>query len=228
MEARPSLLAPDPLPVAVAPGIELRAVPWLKRTSGQGVARGGPHVLRDCPGGLRVDGEWFPPCGIHARRSRIQVPSFTLQELMRKDFVLLRPSAGDPKPFHIATIAAKEALPDGRMAVRLVYYEHEEDNPKDSDPYTGCYEPSVAHFMKPLYSLPLLAVHGSAIQEQIKMIKARPGHGGGYRMQIGKCNTGLGLVRLRVRLNSSSLQELGAKRVREDAHRMVRKRKRLA
>ena len=173
------------------------------------------HVRRDCPAGLRISGEWFPP-------------GRTLKHLWLKHFVLLRPSAGDPKPFHIAKIAAKEALPDGRMAVRLVYYEHEEDNPKDSDPYTGCYEPSVAHFMKPLYSLPLLAVHGSAIQEQIKMIKARPGHGGGYRMQIGKCNTGLGLVRLRVRLNSSSLQELGAKRVREDAHRMVRKRKRLA
>jgi hypothetical protein len=148
--------------------------------------------------------------------------------LWPEHFVLLRPSAGDPKPFHIAKIVSKEALPDGRMAVRLVYYIHEEDNPKDSDPYTGCYEPSVAHFNKPLKMLPLLAVHGSAIQEKIKMIKARPGHGGGYRMQIGQFLAGLTLVRLWVRLHSSSLQEIAANRDLYDARRMVAKRKRQA
>ena len=146
---------------------------------------------------------------------------------------MLRPSAGDPKPFHIASIVANEALPDGRMAVRLVYYIHEEDNPKDSDPYT---------VGKPLYSLPLLAVHGSAIQEKLRMIKARRGHGGGYRMQIaatGHAGLGLMMVRQWVKLNSSSLQELGAKREREDPkheqlaptdyrHRMEAKRKRQA
>jgi hypothetical protein len=175
-------------------------------------------------------------------RSRIQEPSNTLQTLRRKDFVLLRPSAGDSKPFHIARIVAKEDLPDGRMAVRLIYYPHEEDNLKDTDPYTGCYEPSAAHFNKPLYSLPLLAVQGSAIQEKLRMIKARRGHGGGYRMQIaatGHAGLGLMMVRQWVKLNSSSLQELAAKREREDPkheqlaptdyrHRMEAKRKRQA
>ena len=185
----------------------------LKITSRQGIARG-PHILRDCPGGLRINEEWFNICMVHRSRSLIQEPSYTLGTLRCADYVFLRPLAGDPKPFRIAKVAAMEVIPGGIAAVRLCYWRHDEENVKDANPFTGCYEPSHAHFRKPLSELPVMAVHASAIQSKVAMIKSRPGFGGGYRMQLSV--KGLAMVQQWVEQNTSSLQELSAKRERED------------
>ena len=100
------------------------------------------------------------------------------------EFVLLRPSDNEPKPFYIAKIVAKETLPDGRMGVRLMYYEHDANHPKDKDPFTGVYDPSSSHWGKPTSALPLMSVHDSSIQDKITMRKPKAGYGGGYQLQI--------------------------------------------
>ena len=114
------------------------------------------------------------------------------------DFLLLRPAEGEPKPFYIAKIVTKLTLPDGRMAVRLCYYEHEHDHAVDRDVYTGCYEPSTSHFKKPVQTLPQLTIWGSAIQAKVTMRAPRSGYGGGYRLQI--TDQGLKTVKYWVRM----------------------------
>jgi hypothetical protein len=114
------------------------------------------------------------------------------------DFLLLRPGEGEPKPFYLAKIVLKVTLPDGRMAVRLCYYEHEHDHLVNQDVYAGCYEPSTSHFKKPVLTLPLLTIWNSPIQAKILMRAPRPGYGGGYRLQISE--QGLKTVKYWVRM----------------------------
>jgi hypothetical protein len=99
------------------------------------------------------------------------------------DFVLIRPIDGEAVPFHLAMIKKKTTVA-GRAAVRLCYFEFEMDSPRGNDRVKGCYEPSSAHFMKPWDTLPELCIHGSGIQERVKMAKSRAQKGGGYRMHI--------------------------------------------
>jgi hypothetical protein len=125
-------------------------------------------------------------------------------------YVLLRPCEGELKPFYVAMIKDKVTTEDGRAAVRLCYYAHEEDNAEDTDVFTGSYEPHLNHFKKPKNELPLLAVHGSEIQTIIPMVKARARMGGGYRIQIA--DRGLKIAKYWV----SRFESSGASDVEED------------
>lgn len=108
------------------------------------------------------------------------------------EFVLIRPSEDDPQPFYLAKIVEK-LWENGHQAVRLCYYEHEHDNAFNGDPYTGCYEPSKAHFGKPRSIQPLLTIYDSSLQAVVPMKSAQSGFGGGYRVQISE--RGLKVVR---------------------------------